>query len=151
MTSLVTQNKQRILDRLSKGELLTDIAKDYGLTGQAISNRLSDDPEYKAAREASLECRMDNKERDLEVLALDPDVSLARIAIQRELLSHARWRAERECKARWGKESQVININTNASVESLLSNRAADLLNSISPAMDAIESKQPGEREPDSE
>lgn len=59
--------------------------------------RLRDDAEFQTARIASLDARMARREDELE--AATDGVILARA---RELLSHARWRAEREAPGIWG-------------------------------------------------
>lgn len=98
----ITQ-KQVLLDRIAKGHYLTDIAKDLGLaTHSAISNYLSHDPEYVAARLAGTKVRLEQRERELQDA---PDsVTVARA---RELLSHARWRAEREFPEHWGQHNRL--------------------------------------------
>ena len=51
--------------------------------------------------------RATGQRRELEGCQSLPDVSRAK-----ELLSHARWRAERECPRRWGSKQTEITINT---------------------------------------
>jgi len=98
MSSIVLQHRDTIIQRMQRGDRLTDIAKDLGLTSHAaISMRLSKDPEYIAARIASLASRLDQREAEMEIAA--DSVTIART---RELLSHARWRAEREAPDIWG-------------------------------------------------
>lgn len=96
-------HREDIIRRVAQGEYLASIAKDIGLKGkgQAICNILSTDPEYIAAREQGLENRLATRERELE--AADP----ADVPRARELLSHARWRAEREAPHRWGQHNRL--------------------------------------------
>jgi len=105
MTALALQPgiREYIINCVAQGDRLADISASLGLAGkgQAIANALADDPEYRAAREDGLEARMDLRERQLET-AESQDVPRAR-----ELLSHARWRAEREAPKRWGAKQQV--------------------------------------------
>lgn len=112
MTSIVLANRDSIIQRLERGDRLTDIAKDLGLTSHAaISMRLSKDPEYQAARIASLASRLDQRESEME--AAQDFVTVART---RELLSHARWRAEREAPQVWGvKQETVVTHKTDVS------------------------------------
>jgi hypothetical protein len=118
MPSQIITDKQSIIKRLADGELLSNIARTYGVTGQAISNRLSDDPEYQEARISSLASRMDKRESELEDA---PDsVSVARA---RELLSHARWRAEREAPQVWGQKIE----QTGTRIEVVVNNPGAPL------------------------
>jgi len=100
---IALQHRTEILTRVALGERLHDIALSLGYASHAgISRILADDPEYREARETGLEARMDTREAELE--AASESVTVARA---RELLSHARWRAERECPHRWGQRSHV--------------------------------------------
>lgn len=103
MPSVALQHRDEIITRLAKGDYLSDIAVDLGLSphATAISNALSSDPEYQRAREWSLDSRMVRRESELE--SADP----ASVPRARELLSHARWRAEREAPHRWGQKQQL--------------------------------------------
>lgn len=112
MSSIVLQHRDTIIKRMERGDRLTDIANDLGLTSHAaISMRLSKDPEYQAARIASLASRLDQREEEME--AANDSVTIART---RELLSHARWRAEREAPQVWGvKQETVVTHKTDVS------------------------------------
>ena len=103
MTALAIIHRDEIIQRVAAGEYLASIAKDLGVAGkgQAISNVLASDPEYQAARETGLEAKLARREADLEVA--DP----ATVPRARELLSHARWRAEREAPHRWGQTNKL--------------------------------------------
>lgn len=96
-------HKATLLERLARGDYVTDIAPALGITtGAAISKVMSHDPEYIAARLAGTKVRLEQREKDLEDA---PDsVSVARA---RELLSHARWRAEREFPEHWGQHNRL--------------------------------------------
>ena len=99
MTAVAITHRDQIIKRVAAGEYLATIARDLGLQGkgQSISDYLANDPDYRAAREFGLEAKLACREAEVES-ARDPrDVPRAR-----ELLSHARWRAERECPQRWG-------------------------------------------------
>jgi hypothetical protein len=101
-------HKDDIIARVEAGEKLIDIAKSYGLTTHAsLSKYLASDPDYQAARELGLESRMDQREEELE--SANDSVTVARA---RELLSHARWRAERECPKRWGAQNTGATFGT---------------------------------------
>jgi hypothetical protein len=91
-------HREQIIEQVAAGVRLTDIAKSLGLKSHsAICNILDKDPDFQAARQVGLESRMDQREGELEIA--EDNVTVARA---RELLSHARWRAERECPSRWG-------------------------------------------------
>lgn len=104
MTAIALQHRDHIIARVAQGEYLATIARDLGLSGkgQAISNHLANDPEYQNAREFGLEAKLAAREAEVEAERNPKLVPRAR-----ELLSHARWRAERECPARWGQKSHV--------------------------------------------
>lgn len=97
------RHKGTLLERIANGEYVTDIAPDLGLTTPAaVSKYLSKDPEYIAARLSGTKVRLEKWERELE--AADDNVKVARA---RELLSHARWRAEREFPEHWGQHNRL--------------------------------------------
>lgn len=98
--SVAIVNKQTILERIAKGEKQVDIAAEYGITQQALSKQLVDDPDFKIAREVGTIARLELFEKELE--AIDESTSQVVFARTRELLSHARWRAEREYPQRFG-------------------------------------------------
>lgn len=124
-TSLAN-NRDDIIERVRQGERLVDIAKSYGFTTHAvISKHLADDTEYQAAKEDGLAARMDMREDEL-ALAED-SVTVARA---RELLSHARWRAEHECK-RWQIKQADIVINTGVSIDQALASNAQAILDRL--------------------
>jgi len=125
-TSVAVLNRDDIIQRIRAGEKLTDIAQHYGYTNHsAIVNRLKNDPEYPIAREIGVEARMEARERELE--SADDSVTVARA---RELLGHARWRAEREFPHRWGNKQQ-IDLTGAVNVEHLVALKAESLLESI--------------------
>ena len=102
-SGVVAKHRELVLDAIQSGMRLSDVATLLGLkTHGAISNALRDDPEYLTAREVGVESRMELRERELEAAA--DSVTVARA---RELLSHARWRAEREFPDRWGQRNQL--------------------------------------------
>ena len=125
MASKAIINQDDIISRIKAGEKLTDIARHYGYKDHsAIVHRLKDHPEYQIARETGVEARMESREGELE-LAQD-SVTVARA---RELLSHARWRAEREFPHRWGQKQQIITASV--PVDQLLQGDALDLIRSM--------------------
>ena len=125
-------HRDSIIERVAAGHRLADIAKDLGLAGkgQAISNQLANDPEYQSARESGLAARLDQRESEMEVADRE-DVPRAR-----ELLNHARWRAERECPRRWGAKQEIstgfgqsgvtINIQTVSPTPSVVIDQIED-------------------------
>lgn len=107
MTALAIIHRDSIIEQVAQGKRLSDIAPHLGITRQAISKVLKEDPEYRDAIELGLEAKLDQRETELE--AAGDQVDLARA---RELLSHSRWKAERECPSRWGQRQQVdLNVS----------------------------------------
>jgi hypothetical protein len=103
MTAIAVIHRELVLERIRAGHRLIDIAADLGLSSHAaIVNVLGNDPEYVEARKVAVETRIEKREGELEVA--DDNVTVARA---RELLSHARWRAEREFPDRWGQRNHV--------------------------------------------
>ena len=98
-------HKDQILHRVSIGHRICDIAADYQVTQPAISNILGNDPDFLQAREIGAHARIENWEKEIE--AIGPDSEQVMLARAREMLSHARWRAEREFPERWGNKTQV--------------------------------------------
>ncbi len=103
MGSIVLANRDNVIERIEKGERLIDIAESLGLrSAAAIYNALGQTPEYIAARQVALDVRMEKRERELETAEDSVQVNRAK-----ELLSHARWRAEREHPSKWGQTNKV--------------------------------------------
>ena len=103
MASIALQHREKIIESISQGQRLTDIAHALGYKDHsAIVHRLKDDPEYLVAREVGAEARLEARESDLE--AASSSVTVARAD---RLLGHARWRCEREFPARWGAKQQM--------------------------------------------
>lgn len=106
-TAVAILHKEQIIQRVAKGDRLLDISADLGVTPAAISQQLAKDPEYEAAMAAGLEAKMDQREMELE--CADDGLKVARA---RELLSHARWRAERRLPHLYGQQRPAIAVQT---------------------------------------
>ena len=102
MTAIAIQRKQEILDSLSQGKFLRDVAAELGVSHAAISQYLSNDPEYIQARETGAEQRLIEQWNELKASA-DP-LTLARA---RETWKAATWFAEREFPHRWGQKTET--------------------------------------------
>ena len=113
VTAIAILHREEILNRVAAGEYLASISQSLNLAGkgQAISNALANDPEYQVAREFGLEAKLAEREKIVEDCADPRDVPRAR-----ELLSHARWRAEREAPHRWGQKSE-LKVDATISVQ----------------------------------
>ena len=123
MTAIAIQHRDEIINRVANGEYLASIAKSFGLAGkgQAISNALAKDDEYHAARMLGLEAKLAGRESELE------ESDAKDVPRARELLSHARWRAERECPERWGPKQQIAQVVVQVTADELMGD-AGDLL-----------------------
>jgi hypothetical protein len=104
-------HREAILSRMVAGERLTTIAQSLGVTPSAISRQLSPDPEYQAALKCGVLKLLEQREKELETA---PDT--ATYARARELLSHARWMAERLDPQTWSQVRQAMQINADGPV-----------------------------------
>lgn len=88
-----------LIDRIASGEYVPALAREYGVTKQALSARLRRiAPEaYAEAREIAAEIRLEDAQ--MAIAAAEDNIDLARA---RELFRAVAWRAEREHPSRWG-------------------------------------------------
>ena len=106
MTALAIIHKADIIEKVAQGVKLKVIAKDYGISAPALSQQLTNDPDYKQARIMGLSQRLDDRETEVEEAS-----DMLNLARSKELLSHARWRCETEGRDVWSKQQPAININ----------------------------------------
>lgn len=108
---LVTVDPQIIIDRVAQGDLLREIAKDYGCAFQTVSEfikRNVDPKVWASVREHSVAARL---EKSTEQIETAPDqLELARA---RESARLWMWRAERELPHLYGIQKQQLNISGN--------------------------------------
>jgi len=103
MTSVAVEHRDEIIQRMSKGEAITNIARSLGYASHTgIINRLSEDPEYQAALKAGIIAKLEQREKDLESASENVTVTRAD-----RLLGHTRWWAERINPAQFGQRSHV--------------------------------------------
>ena len=98
---------QVIMQRVAEGELLRDIAKDYGVSRSAVSHHIAKHVPadgWKQVREASIAARLEQSCEAMEV-AHDA-LTLARA---RESARLWMWRAERELPHLYGQRTQVTH------------------------------------------
>jgi hypothetical protein len=104
---IAIQRKAEIIERLSAGELVSDIAASLGCSRQVITMQLASDPEYIQAGKEAIEARMDRYESELQSA---PDgLSLARAD---KLLAHTRYVAQVRSPERWAPVKQAVQVNT---------------------------------------
>ena len=136
----IKNHREEILARVAKGEYLAQIAPDYGRkTGESISVAFRGDPGYAQARILGLEAKLAARERELE------DAEPEGVFKADRLLSHARWRAEREARDIWGKGPDVV-INTGPTIGEALGGDALALLDklrtvSVQPPTEPLDSR----------
>lgn len=105
VTAVALQHRDTILQSIAAGKRLSDLSIDLGVTPQAISKVLVNDPEYQAAIECGHALRLDQAEQAIEAAAEQVDV--ARAGASWRAVS---WRAERECAHRWGAKQEVRHV-----------------------------------------
>ena len=116
------------INQIANGAYLRDIAKQVGISKQAISKRLQSHPEYAAAKEAAIECQLDDAhERILNAS------DLIDIGCAREAWRAATWRAERETE-RWAPKRDQVQ----AAVVVILAADQNALLQAVSSARQTV-------------
>jgi hypothetical protein len=136
---LVGVDPQIILDRVAKGELLREIAEDYGCSRSAVSmfiGREVPKEEWMAIREESIAARIENSTQQIEQ-ATD-QLSLARA---REAARLWMWRAEREFGHIYqAKPSTAVQINGQEGMSvQIVSYAAPDSTPQLTQAIDSTE------------
>ena len=128
MTALAVEHRDHILQELSTGKLVSDVAKPLGIAPQNISKQLAHDPDYQAARELGIENRLSKARLAvLEIAELGvedgvivgitkPQGTLARARV--EALKAEMWFAEREFPHRWGQKKEDSNIAVQVIIQS---------------------------------
>jgi len=129
MTAIAIQNKSEILKRVAKGDKIADIGKTYGVSHAAISKQLLKDPEWIDARMSGALARIEHWEKEIE--AIKEGTSMVMLGRAREMLSHARWRAEREFPSQWGGAKVNINVTNKVEMSEALNTVAGELLDQI--------------------
>ena len=130
MTAVAVKNKDAILKRVAKGDKVSDIAKSYSVTQQAISKQLLNDPEWREARMSGALARIEHWEKEVE--AINAGSSQVELGRAKELLSHHRWMAEREFPTQWGSAKININVTNKIEMDEALDHEASELLEHIS-------------------
>lgn len=128
IVSEAIERKAEILERVASGERITDIAQQLGYANHAgVANRLRSDPDYAQAIINGAWAKLEARESQLE--RAEDNVSVSR---SRELMSQARWYAERIDRDRFSPKPDIsININNIVHVDQALAGAAADLLNQL--------------------
>ncbi len=138
MTAVAVLHKAEILKRVAKGDKLADIGKTYKVSHAAISKQLSSDPEYIEARMSGALARIEYWEKEVE--AINAGSSQVELGRAKEMLSHHRWRAEREFPSQWGGAKININVTNKVEMSEALDIIAGELLDSIQEPVASINS-----------
>jgi hypothetical protein len=107
--ALAQVNLEQIFEKLAAGKPIYPIAKEYGVSHQALYQYLSKHPEYKALRECGIDALLAQREAQLE--SVPDDATRVAYARARDLLDQARWRAEREVPALWAQSSKITGAD----------------------------------------
>lgn len=102
---LVGVDPQIIMQRVANGDLLRDIAKDYGVSRVAVSMHIArhgNKEHWQVVREQSIAARLEAAIEETD--QADDVVTLARARDKAKLWM---WRAEREHPHRWGQRTQT--------------------------------------------
>jgi hypothetical protein len=104
VAAIAITHRNQIIKMMREGAHLSVVAADLGVTPGAISQYLSHDPDYRAAREIGAEIRLERQYE--QILSADDQLKLARA---REGFRAAAWFAEREFPQRWGQRSELTH------------------------------------------
>jgi len=129
MTAVAILHKAEILKRVAKGDKISDIGKAYNVSQQAISKQLLTDPEWIEARMSGALARIEYWEKEIE--AINEGTSQVMLGRAKEMLAHARWRAEREFPSQWGGAKVNINVTNKVEMSEALNTVAGELLDQI--------------------
>ena len=105
MAATAIVNRDWIIEEMGKGSTVYSVAQKLGVSVPAICQQLAKDEEYRRAREAGAQVRLDKQYEKMENA---PDsLSLARA---RETFKAASWFAEREFPEKWGQKQAGANL-----------------------------------------
>jgi hypothetical protein len=148
---------QDIMQRVAEGELIRDIAKDYGVSRSAVSHYIAshtDKKDWNAVREHSIYARLERAAAELQSITdqvtnqdkdsaerLDLGRAQLTLACARENARLWQWRAEREFSHIFqAKPSTAVNINGNGELNvQLVSYAAPATLPASTQAIDTTE------------
>ena len=129
MTAIAILHKDEILKRVAKGDKIADIGKTYNVSHAAISKQLLKDPEWIDARMSGALARIEHWEEEVE--AINAGSSQVELGRAKEMLSHSRWRAEREFPSQRGGAKININVTNKVEMSEALDTVAGELLDQI--------------------
>lgn len=104
-----------VVDRIAAGEFQSHIARELGVSPQALHQRVSPHPGYREALKLRNMAKLDKAQGNIEDSAETLDLARAR-----EAWKAAAWRAERECPDEWGAKAQ---LDVGVSVQVVIADR----------------------------
>ena len=122
--------KDKIIQHMASGGLLSQISATLGVSPAAISQVLANDPKYIEARLNGVHVRLDTQYQRME--EADDALNLARA---RECWKAATWFAEREFPERWGQKQQIEHKGAILQIN-------PELLKSANELLDAVRTRQ---------
>ena len=108
--ALANLDKDAVIEQLSAGRLLKQIAADHGVSKVAIYRQVCDRSDYPAAIQAQAESLVEQATAEV----MECDAASVNIARARVDAAH-KWAAARD-PARWGQKGNAININADGPV-----------------------------------
>ena len=129
MTAIAILHIDEILKRVAKGDKIADIGKTYNVSHAAISKQHLKDLEWVEARMSGALARIEHWEEEVE--AINAGSSQVELGRAKEMLSHSRWRAEREFPSQWGGAKININVTNKVEMSEALDTVAGELLDQI--------------------
>ena len=124
MTALAIIHKAEIVEKLAQGIRLDDMG--LGISHQAISRALKDDPDYRDAMISYHAARLDRSEMMIE--GAEDSVAVARA---RAFNDAVRWRAAREQRDIWGDKPMTVDIHIGAQVDDALGSIADQVISKM--------------------
>ena len=122
MTAIAIRLKTEILERVSQGEILREIAADMGVSKQSLHRYLKDDPDYESAKKEQAASMIE--EAKVETWSAKEPADIARA---REITKFAFRYAESVDPRKWG-QKQEVSVNHSVSMDAGLVGLAGDLL-----------------------
>lgn len=122
-TAIAQLDAQVLIDRISAGAFLRDLAAETGIDKRRLSEFLRKHPDYPAAKECAIECQLDDAQQAIQTAQEQADIARAR-----EMFRAAAWRAEREVPERWAPRQHITATVAVVNLDALLVTSARDLL-----------------------
>ena len=130
--AVAVQHREEILERVRAGEILREIATDFGVSKQALHKVLIDDPEYREAKRLQA-ASMIEQAKEKTWAASDP----VDIAHAREVTKFAFRYAESVDAANWAPRQKIEHSGQVPTMQILVVNAPQTVDAAVLPAMPA--------------